>query len=242
MDNLEYIDNYFHSEKNPDQTRLFEQKIRDDAAFAADLAFYLSARQAAAENPVADSLNRFRELYEADKRSKPGKARIIPLYMRWVAVAALVAAVIFGVFTSQERESPQELADHYIATDMQTLGLKMGKEDELQKGSNLYNQKKYIEARAIFESLIQSDSTNFQALENAGKASIQLGQYDIAMAYFRSLEILKVYASPEKFYEALTLMKRNQIGDKDKAKEILQEIVARDLDMKSTAEKWLKKW
>ena len=162
--------------------------------------------------------------------------------MRWVAVAALVAAVIFGVFTSQERESTQELADHYIATDMQTLGLKMGKEDELQKGSNLYNQKKYIEARAIFESLIQSDSTNFQALENAGKASIQLGQYDIAMAYFRSLEILKVYASPEKFYEALTLMKRNQIGDKDKAKEILQEIVAKDLDMKSTAENWLKKW
>jgi hypothetical protein len=37
-------------------------------------------------------------------------------------------------------------------------------------------------------------------------------------------------------------MKRNQIGDKDKAKEILQEIVARDLDMKSTAENWLKKW
>jgi tetratricopeptide (TPR) repeat protein len=240
MDNLEYIDNYFHAEKDPDQTRLFEQKIQNDASFAADLAFYLSARQVAGENHLSESRDRFRNLYEANKNQKPEKGRLVALNLRWIAIAAVVAAVVFGVFISQKRESPEQLADQFIKTEMKTLGLTMGREDELQKGSNLYNQQKYTEALVIFENLIRTDSTNIQALENAGKACIQLAQYDKALTYFRSMDAHHIYAEPGKFYEALILLKRNQAGDKDQAKLILQEIVTKDLNNEAIAEKWLK--
>jgi len=242
MDNLEYIDDYFNTSKDTERTRLFEQRIREDAGFAADLAFYLSARKTAAENQEAEGRNRFRELYEATRTLKPARTRIIPVFVRWVAAAAILAAVVLGVFISQKRESPRELANRYISTEMQTLGVTMGKEDELQKGISFYNQKKYSEALTIFEKLIRSDSNNVQALENAGKACIQLGNYDKALSYLNSMEQLKPYGNPEKFYEALALIARNQTGDLDKAKSILQEIVKQDWDNKETAEKWLHKW
>jgi tetratricopeptide (TPR) repeat protein len=83
---------------------------------------------------------------------------------------------------------------------------------------------------------------NDVALKNLGLTYLRLGNYDKALTYFRQLEKYALYSNPAIFYQALTLMKRNQPGDKEKAKELLQRVRDNDLEGKEFAEKWLDKW
>ena len=82
-----------------------------------------------------------------------------------------------------------------------------------------------------------------KAIENAGIASLRLQHYDKALEYFKQLESHdKLYANPALLYQALTLMKRNNPGDTQMAKLLLQQIDHDDLEGKDVAHEWLKKF
>jgi tetratricopeptide (TPR) repeat protein len=120
----------------------------------------------------------------------------------------------------------------------------MGGRNSLQDGIDLYNKGKLEQALAHFEQMSQKDSTDFRAREYAGLTAFRLRDYDKAMIYFKQLETFtKHFSNPALFDEALTHMKRNKPGDADSAQQLLQQVVARDLDEKETAVEWLdKKW
>ena len=241
MDNLEYIDDYFRAAQNPEQTRLFEERILQDAEFAKDLAFYLSTKEIAKQRSLDESRERFRDLYQSTKVLK-----MDPHGRRWFKLpyvaAAAVVLVFAGIFFWQSRVSVQQLADNYISEEMNTVDVTMGKADDLQKAADLYNGKQFSQALGLYQKLAKEDSTNTLALENAGKACIRLGQYDLALTYFRNLERQEAFANPGKFLEALTLLKRNGPNDKAEARKLLEEVVSQDLDKKEMASEWLKKW
>jgi len=59
-----------------------------------------------------------------------------------------------------------------------------------------------------------------------------LQQYDKAIDYFFQLEYYNLYSNPGKFYQGLTLLKRNMPGDKQAAKVLLQQTLQNDLNGK----------
>ena len=63
MENMEYIDSYFKGELPSGETGEFEKKIVEDPVFAEEVAFYLSALQAAREESTEEKKKRFREIY-----------------------------------------------------------------------------------------------------------------------------------------------------------------------------------
>ena len=69
MDSLEYIDAYFRGEAPQEETRQFEQRIQDDPAFAEEVAFYLTAREASKEELVEERKRDFRALYRPRQNS-----------------------------------------------------------------------------------------------------------------------------------------------------------------------------
>jgi tetratricopeptide (TPR) repeat protein len=94
-----------------------------------------------------------------------------------------------------------------------------------------------------FESIIQRDSSDFSAKRYAGIVYLRLGNYDKALDHFKQLEKnTSLYSNPATFFHALTLMKRNQPGDKQQARRLLQQVIDNDLEGKETAQQWLKKW
>ena len=138
--------------------------------------------------------------------------------------------------------STKQLADRYIAEQLQSLSIQMGKQDSMQVAINLYNEGKLTDALRSFESIIQSDTSNIEAKEHAGVIMLRLQYYDKALDYFRQVETHSdLLINPALFYQALTLMKRNRPGDAEKAKQLLQLVVQNDLYGKEYAEKWLKK-
>jgi tetratricopeptide (TPR) repeat protein len=66
----------------------------------------------------------------------------------------------------------------------------------------------------------------------AGIVYLQLGNYEKALQYFRQFENDTLYSNPSLFYQALTLLKRNLPGDKQKARELLQRVVDMILERK----------
>jgi tetratricopeptide (TPR) repeat protein len=243
MDSLQYIDDYFNGLLTEEQKRQWEQKIHADSAFAEEVAFYLSANSLIKKELVTEKKQRFRELYQQQK----AEGHIVrPMRkLSYYAVAAIVLFLATGLWWIFVRQSgPQQLADDYISTNLQTLGVKMtGRPDSLQNALNAYNAGSLTEALQQFEQIIHRDTTSYTAKEYAGVVCLRLKDYDKALDYFRQLETYRhQYSNPALFYQSLTLLKRALPGDSQKAKQLLQQVVDQDLEGKETAQQWLKNW
>lgn len=246
MDNIKYIETYFNQELSPERKKAFEQRITTDPVFAEETAFYLSLKQAAA-NTIMEERERFKVVYERYKQGSQSNKKqpaMIRKLWPWIAKAAVMAGIIFGLNVWFRQDSPSMLADKYVQEHFQTLSVTMGnKQDSLQNGLRLYNEGRHEEALKQFETMVQNDSSFIEAKKYAGIISLRMGQYDKAINYFLQLEnYTQLYANPGMFYHALTLLKRNKPGDKETAKQLLKQVVENDLDGRADAEKWLRKW
>jgi len=245
-DHMQYIDDFFQGKFSPEEVKVFEEKINNDPAFAANVAFYLSAKQSARDVVDEEKKKRYRELYSAtnghQSEEQPGKVRRMYYASRVALVAAIVAAIVVTIINLQS-DSPQALANNYINKNYKELSVTMGKETDMQRAANLYNEGKYKEALAAFQDLIQLDSSSFQAVQYAGMSALRIPDYDKALHYFRQLESFRAqFANPAVLLQAVTLLKRNHEGDKKQAKPLLQRVINENLDGKPTAEKLLREW
>jgi tetratricopeptide (TPR) repeat protein len=241
MDNLEYIERILTDEPDAESRRVFEERIKTDPGFAEEVAFYLSAQQASRQASENVKRERFREIYKEHEVVRSVPVRKLVYY---VAAAAVTVGIVFGIYFFNGKSSPQQLAAQYEKEHMLTLPVTMsGHSDSLQTGLRLFNEGKISESLVLFEKIAQSDTAIFTAKIYAGIAALRLKEYEKAMSYFEQLEIYSgLYANPAPFLQAITLMERNQPGDNARAKQILQKIVANDLEGKEFAQEWLKKW
>jgi len=258
MDNLEYIESYFSHEPDADRTREFDKKIESDPVFAEEVAFYLSVLNVSREEFQSKKRNQFREIYQKNQAVNPPPvqessgshlkrtSRTTPVrkLVYYIAAAAAVSGIIFGTYTFSNSASPQQMGSQFAKEHLQNLGVTMSAHSNSQQtGLTMYNDGKYAEALIQFEKIIQSDTSDFTAKEYAGLSAFQLKDYSKALAWFKELETYTDnYANPAHLYQALTLMERNQPGDNEKAKQLLQQIVEHDQEGKETAQEWLKKW
>ncbi len=248
MDNTEYIESYFTSKFPAEQAMEFEKRIESDPAFAQEVVFYLSALTASKELAKTEKKEHFRKLYydESKEERTPVRKIYAPSQIRklvyYVSTAAIIAGIIYGTYIFTNTVPPQQLASQYEKEYLQNLEVTMSsKTDSIQDGLNLYNNGKYAEALTHFETIIRSDTSSSDALRYAGCSALQLKQYDLALTFFKKLESQSLYSNPGTLMEALTLMLRNHPGDIVTVKQLLQKIVANNLDGKETAQAWLKK-
>jgi tetratricopeptide (TPR) repeat protein len=242
----EYIEAYFSGALSPEQRKEFEKRIEMDKNFAEEVAFYLSTKQILKEEVIREKKEWFRQLADQGTAlsydKKPAQVRKMWVYR--MAAAAVFIGIIFLSFYLflQKPASPTQMADKYIKSKFDTLPVTMGVvKDSIQEGLDLYNKGQYTIALQQFESIVQRDTSNYLPKEYAGIVYLRLGNYDKALGYFRQVEKYSLESNPGIFYQALTLLKRNHPGDKQRAQKLLQQVVDNDLEGKETAQQWLKK-
>ena len=241
MENLEFIENYFKGINDDVQKQQFEKKILEDAAFAEEVAFYISANETIKQQLQEGKKQRFREIYDQQKAISI-KQPVRNMWRYLAAASVIVAVVLITWFVSGNKNSPQQLADKYIQQNFQALSVTMGNQDSAQAGLKLFNSNKLAEALSIFETIAKNNPANSDAKKYAGIVSLRLNNYDKALEYFSTLEADSgLYSNPGKFYKAITLLKRNKDDDKEAAKLLLQQVREQNLEGKSEAEEWLKK-
>ncbi len=241
MDNMEYIESYFQGIKSDTQKQQFEKRIIEDASFAEEVAFYVSANNTVHQQLQQEKKQRFRELYEQQKVI-PMWQPVKNIWQYMAAASVIVAVIVLSWFMYAQKNAPQQLAGNYIQQNFKTLSVTMGNTDSLQTGLNLYNSGKLGESLAVFEKQAQNNSANIDAQKYAGIVALRLKNYDKALRYFTMLETHRsLYSNQGKFYKAITLLRRDDNGDKDAAKRLLNEVIAKNLEGKSQAVKWMQK-
>ncbi|MDB5276275.1 MAG: hypothetical protein JWR61_1230 [Ferruginibacter sp.] len=244
MSNLKYIDDYFNGFPGDEQKQEFEKLIKNDAAFAEEVAFYVAAKAGFQQHAQQEKKEHFRNLYRQQQavpvvQLKPAKR----VWQYFSAASVLLFIFLLTWFVNNRKTSPDQLADTYIQQHLLTLPVTMGtQQDSLQTGLNLYKSDKLPEALQYFETMLKNNAADDAAKKYAGIVSLRLKNYDKALSHFQSLEQNTAsFSNPGKFYHALTLLKRNSAGDKAAAILLLKEVVAKDLEGKETAVTWLKK-
>jgi tetratricopeptide (TPR) repeat protein len=246
-DSFEYIDSYFNQTLSDEDVERFEQMLLEDESFAKEVAFYLSAKQVLKGQQDKEKKDWFKQLLTNENSlaitSERGQVKKIWMY-RAVAVAAIIVLGVFSWYLFYLKPVPvKEQAETYIQQNFTTLSVTMGTSlDSIQQGLKLYNEGKLDASQKMFESIVQNDTSNYSAKKYLGIVYLRLANYDKAFLYFQQLENYPLYSNPAVFYQALTLMKRNQSGDKAKARQLLQQVVDGGLEGKSVAQQWLKKW
>lgn len=251
MNSLEYIEDYFKGLLTATQKEEFEQRIVSDPSFAEEVAFYLNAQALLKDQLAEEKKARFKDLYRQNEpissgqSQSPVKSRQSPVRRLWpyLAAASVLIIIIAAWLIFGSQPGPEKLADQYISGQLQNLPVKMSSvQDDLQKAIALYNQGQLPEALTRFQQLLKQDSARPRAKIYSGIVCLRLQLYDKALDYFRQLEAdTTLYSNPALFYQSLTLMKRNHPGDSQKARQLLQLVVDRDLDKKEEAQQLLLK-
>jgi tetratricopeptide (TPR) repeat protein len=248
---LEHIENYFQGTLNAVEAREFEKAIQNDPDFAKEVAFYMSSVATVKDQLNTEKKARFRQVYDSSKMvvadhlaPSDSKGAIVRKIWKYAVAAAVFSAVLVSGYLYTKSPSPQQMADKFISEEFQTLGVTMGTTaDSMTMARQLNDKGKYAEALAIFENLAKQYPTDVKAREYAGIAALMMKEYDKALQYFQNLSSVQgLNSNPGNFYTAVTLMKRNQPGDNDEAKKILQNVVKNKETHSETAEAWLSNW
>ena len=232
---LDYIESYFTGRLADPERQQFEDRCVHDQAFAEEVAFYIQTRATLKE-----------ELLKAKKTAwsaAGGVGRVRTLYL--VSAAAAVAAVLIlfsSLYLLTRPKGPAQLAATYIRTHYDRLSQTLdGSRDSLAQGITAYNNQSLKQAQNIFQAL--SNNGNTDARLYNGLVYLRLKDYDQALHQFDTLaNITSLYSNPGPFLKAITLLQRNATGDREAARQLLQDIVNRQLDGSQEAAAWLKKF
>ena len=242
---LEYIESYFQGELPEQEQKAFEQRCEQDTAFAEEVAFYVSSRQAIRQL----LLDQKKQTWEPEA-IKEEKIPFIPLartsfIQKWLPyTAAACLLLVIGTVFFENSISPHQLADAYIQKEVVYIHPLMGSgEDSLQRAIGDYNNKQYDKALPVFEALAGNHPEIVDARKYAGFVYLLKQEYDKALESFDKLaNIQPLHSNPGLFYKAVTLLERNKEADKEKAKELLQLVVKNKQAGAQQAEKWLQQW
>ena len=247
---LEQIENYFQGTLNAVEVREFEKAIQNDPDFAKEVAFYMSSVATVKDQLNEEKKLRFRQVYDSSKmivadQLAPTKTKgaVIRQIWKYAVAAAVFSAVLVSAYLYTKSPTPQQMAQEFILQDLTNLGSLMGVGDSLELGKRLNGDGRHMEALVVFENILQREPANVKALEFAGVEAIHLEDYNKALKYFGDLANMQgLYANPGNFYTAVTLMKRNQPGDNERAKQLLELVVKNNSTYSERATSWLKNW
>jgi tetratricopeptide (TPR) repeat protein len=247
MDNLELIDAYFQNSLTSAERTEFEKKCEEEKSFAAEVAFYVSARKLLKEELVRTKQQSWeqqephaRTIFEETdpisiERRKPKFA-----WLKYVAAACIILAIATYIF--ERPASPQKLADHYMVDNYTTLPQNMGIEDKLSSAKEAYNTKDYQTSLAIFQAVVSEQPDNAEAIEYVGIVSLRMNNYDKAIEAFDKLSKMNLRVNSGLFLKAVTLLQRDGPGDKEQAKQLLQTVVDQQAGQSKVAKEWLEKF
>lgn len=241
-DTIDYIDAYFSHALEENERQQFETRCSSDEAFAGEVAFYLSARAAAREALLQQKTEQWKTSAEVNKNIplKPVKKSVVIRWMPYAAAACVIFVMAFYFLFYQY--TPQRLAADYL----NKIDLKQTMDaghDSVQMGISDYKSRNYPQALIIFNDVITRDEKNSDAKKYAGLSYLQLKEYDKALAMFKELSGMRSLAfNSGDMLQATTLLERNQPGDKEQAKTLLEKVVRENEEGSKKAKQILDAW
>ncbi|MFT3947438.1 MAG: tetratricopeptide repeat protein [Agriterribacter sp.] len=249
---IELIENYLGGNLPPEESIRFEKELSTDAALNTLFNMYRTIEKdmANAEKYKDQEQALKHTLQNLNNKYFKAEAPVVQMhkknnFVRMAMAAAGFALILIAYFAFfQSSNNPVQLADKYVKEELTHLSLTMdGVQDSLQMGMAAYNDKDYQKALQLFDGLYKAHPDDSYVLKYKGLAYLLTKNYDKALLSFDELAAKKhLFSNDGLFLKAVTLLERNQAGDKDAAKQVLEQVVNEKTEGNVKAEEWLKKW
>jgi tetratricopeptide (TPR) repeat protein len=250
------FEEYLHGEMSSEEKTVFEAELTSNEEMNSAFKIYRTIESkmpiyhqgSGQERDLKDTINTLNTRYfiPESKISTP----VVPLFsskifksIMAVAASLLIFFVAYTVFF-QPNQNPQLLAETYIDNHYTELGQTMGATpDSLELGISAYNNREYKQAIIFFQGVQEKQPENVEATKNLGLAFLMIRDFGNALQQFDELAAMKnLYSNEGLFLKAVTLMQRNQPGDKEEAKSLLEQVVKEEEAGSEQAKEWLKKF
>lgn len=252
-DKTELIENYLSGNLPPDEKTLFEKELLGDKELSHLFNMYrtIDKEMQNAEKYKDQEAALRNTLQQLNAKYFKAEAPVVQMHKKnnFVRIAMAAAAglvlILFGYFAiSSFLNNPTRLANNYVQENFNILSGTMDTvQDSLKMGMTAYNDQDYQKALQIFEELYRDHPEESYVLRYKGLAYLLAKNYDNAIASFDELAAKKqLFSNDGLFLKAVTLLNRNQPGDKDAAKIMLEQVVNEKNEGNTKAEEWLKKW
>jgi tetratricopeptide (TPR) repeat protein len=252
----ERFEEYLQGEMGREEKSLFEAEMASDEELATAFRVYRTIetdmhqkeKYSQNESALQNSLQTLNTRYFKNEPQQGSKIfQLYPnkLYRITAAIAASILVIVVAYFVFfQPNQNTQSLANNYYKAHLQHLSQTMDDaNDSLQSGIAAYNNQEYELALRYFKGFYLNHPDNSEAKKNAGLVYLATEEYDKALLEFEELAGMKnLYSNPGLFLQALTLMQRNQEGDPQKAKQLLQQVVNERAEGSKQAAEWLKQF
>lgn len=236
----ERIEHYFDAKLTEAEKQQFEADLVANTDLADDTAFYLQACLAAQRVAHEDLLKKKHQQWNALAKDSPKALS----RNSWIGIAAAVLIIVLSIFyfNNSFQKDLSVRAENYLVNNLKELPLHLSDEEQsLQGAIQDYNRQKYKESIVSAVAYLIQHPADAEALKVIGLAQLQLQKYDEALSYFQQLAAqTQLYSNPGKYYEAITYLLRDQPGDQETAKKLLNEVIERNLEGKQDALKLLK--
>lgn len=259
-DNLEYIDDYFQKQLSEEQRRSFEARCLSDKKFAGEVAMYVSTRQALRETLIQQKNQEWAALvpddlltttatatagqtFEPASTQSTTQAPVKKLNItRWLALAAACIIATVVIYPLFQQDSADQLVHEYVRNELVLSNTMDASRDSMQTAIVAYKNQHYPEAIQIFSSLSKTHPEDQQTLKYLGQSYLLNKNYNEAINVFDRLSAIPgLQSNAGPFLKGITLMERNQPGDRQLAKTLFQQVTEQDLEGKKQAEEWLRK-
>lgn len=240
MNDLDLIEHYLDGSLSETERLAFEERVSGDAELRAQVEEMRLIREGivrASRKVVLKSLQ------ELEATLPAVETPVIPLWRKtWLQVAAGISLLALCVYLLWPRtQEPAQLFAEYFEPYpniiMPTVrGVIENDSTAKAQGFRAYDQQNYAEAIRLFEAVQQKDEGVFLYLGNSYLAN---GQPEKALPLFEKvLNNYDVFDEQAEWYVAVSYLK---LEEREKAREALQKVVARESSYKSKAQLILEK-
>lgn len=243
------INRFLEGEMNTAETTAFEVQMQQDADLRNTVELYREVNQilkmklhpGGNEMALRNSLQAMRdEFFSGENVSEQSKVKIVPFRRtRWIAAAAAVCIGIV-MLTIWSPWKKQGLYEQYASIQMPGVVERGTPSDSLlKKATDNFNDKKFVEAIPLFETILKNDPQNSYVQFYYAVALQQGGQQDKARPELTLLfNGTSQFRYDAAFFMALSYLKENDAttcrewlhkipedaGSYDKARDLLKEL------------------
>lgn len=249
------FEEYLNGEMGNKEKSVFESELSSNEEMNSAFKIYrtietemgIHRQESRNEAELKHSLDSLNAKYFQDSKKA---TKVVPLFSSRVFKSLMTVAasllIFFLVYTVifQPSQEVRLLADNYINMHYKQLGQTMDSTpDSLQLGIAAHNNQEYNKALQLFQGVQEKQPGNVENIKNMGLSYLMNKDFDLALQKFDELAAIKnLYSNEGLFLKALTLMQRDEKGDKEEAKSLLEQVVKDEEVGSEQAKEWLKKF
>ena len=254
---FEQFELYLNGKMSNEEKAFFEAELSSDSELSSTFEVYrtieaeMKMREKHSANQVAllHSLQDLNDRYFMSdvEENNTETIRLSPInYLKILLMSAAAVAVFvlsFFIFYSSNKDV-NTLAVNYFQENLQQLSQTMSSaDDSLQLGIAAYNNKEYDKALSYFRNVYKTHPENSDAKKYTGLSYLAKRDYENALKEFEALaKTPNLYSNPGQFLKAITLLMRNEDGDRQSAKEILEQLANKNVEGSKESREWLKRF